>query len=235
MKVAYNDEYGGFCLSLEGLDLLARKKGVSITWYERVYDFDYEYKRVVSFLDIKEKNFLALTKDMGEKIGDINNNIVFSPHIDEHKDRIDGDLISVIEELGSKAAASFSSLAVIEIPDHCCLKIQDDDGKEVVSWCEVNNCHQHMQDIENNKLQAKAVHDFVDSMIGAFESGFLESNTLTLAEIHRMAQNYVLDTYSVVTPLLVDEWGEDLAKSAGLNSISKNKKLTSMVDMPLTE
>lgn len=68
-----------------------------------------------------------------------------------------------------------------------------------------------------NQIKADAVNEFVCSMIGALESGFIESNTITLATIHRVAQNHCKGSYGVALPHIVEQWGEDVAILCGLN------------------
>jgi hypothetical protein len=66
-----------------------------------------------------------------------------------------------------------------------------------------------------NQIKADAVNEFVCGMIGALESGFIDKNTLTLAQLHRVAQNHVKDTYSIDLPHITEQWGEDVAKLCG--------------------
>jgi len=67
-----------------------------------------------------------------------------------------------------------------------------------------------------NKLKAEAVINFVDLMIGAFESGFVDKNNPTLSEIHQVARNHVRDTYGEEYPPIDQRWGKELAKECGL-------------------
>jgi hypothetical protein len=46
-----------------------------------------------------------------------------------------------------------------------------------------------------NQIKADAVNEFVCSMIGALESGFIDSEQLTLAQLHRVAQNIGLTRF----------------------------------------
>lgn len=67
-----------------------------------------------------------------------------------------------------------------------------------------------------NQIKADAINEFVNTMIGALEAGFVEGNNLTLAQLHRVAQNHVKDAYGIELPNLVDQWGEDTAKECGM-------------------
>lgn len=73
---------------------------------------------------------------------------------------------------------------------------------------------------EQTKEQVKAdgISEFVTHMIAALEAGFIDRNTASLAEIHRVMQNYCLDTYGVKLPHITDQWGEDTAKLCGLQA-----------------
>lgn len=53
-----------------------------------------------------------------------------------------------------------------------------------------------MSDIEN-EMMAYAISEFVNSMIGAYESGFVDRDVCTLAEIYRAAQLHVKDDYNI--------------------------------------
>ena len=65
---------------------------------------------------------------------------------------------------------------------------------------------------ENDKHKARVVMDFANMHVGAFDSGFVDGNTLTVYDVHRSAQNYVKDTFNVEVKGLADEWGELTAK-----------------------
>lgn len=67
--------------------------------------------------------------------------------------------------------------------------------------------------LENTK--AAAVMEFVDLMIGAFESGFVNENTLNLAQLHRIAENHVKDSFNVTYAGIVERHGRELAVECG--------------------
>ena len=60
------------------------------------------------------------------------------------------------------------------------------------------------------KIQASAVEEFVNTMIGAFAAGFVNKNNPTLQQIHRVAQNHVKVNYGVDMPHIVEQWGQDM-------------------------
>ena len=47
-----------------------------------------------------------------------------------------------------------------------------------------------------NEIKAAAVKDFVNMMIGARESGFVDSSSCNLAQIHQVARNHIRDRYA---------------------------------------
>lgn len=69
-----------------------------------------------------------------------------------------------------------------------------------------------------NQIKAAAVKEFVSMMIGAFESGFIDTPKLTLAQLHRVAQNHCKDSYGIDTPDIVAEWGEETSRECGLGA-----------------
>jgi hypothetical protein len=73
--------------------------------------------------------------------------------------------------------------------------------------------------MNEDKIKADAVKNFVNLMIGALEAGFVDSNRPTLAEIHQVAKHHIKDTYGIDTPNIYEEWGEDVAELCGINDI----------------
>ena len=69
----------------------------------------------------------------------------------------------------------------------------------------------------DEQIKADAINEFVCSMIGALDSGFIEENTANLAQIHRVMQNYCKDKYAIDIPHIAEQWGEDIAKLCGLS------------------
>jgi hypothetical protein len=70
-----------------------------------------------------------------------------------------------------------------------------------------------------NQIKADAIVDFISNMIGALESGFIDTPNCNLAQIHRVAQNHIKDNYGIETPSLAEQWGEDVANECGAKSI----------------
>ncbi len=69
-----------------------------------------------------------------------------------------------------------------------------------------------------DEMKAKAVIDFVNMMIGAFESNFVEDNSPTLAEVHQAARHHIKDNYGIDTPNITEEWGVLMAELCGVKS-----------------
>ena len=65
------------------------------------------------------------------------------------------------------------------------------------------------------QIKAEAVMEFVNMLIDAFESGFIDENTLTISTLHRVAQNYCKDSLGIELPHITEQWGEDTAKLCG--------------------
>lgn len=80
--------------------------------------------------------------------------------------------------------------------------------------------------IEQTKEQIKAdgINEFVTHMIAALEAGFIDTNKATLAEIHKVMQNFCLDAYGVKLPTLTEQWGEDTAKLCGFPLTAEAKE-----------
>lgn len=68
----------------------------------------------------------------------------------------------------------------------------------------------------SNEVAANAIRKFVQSMIGAYETGFVDKNNPTLAEIHQVAKNHIKDFYGIDVPDIIEEFGSDVAISCGM-------------------
>ena len=64
-----------------------------------------------------------------------------------------------------------------------------------------------------NAIKANAIMDHVNHIIGAYEAGFVDSPTLDLSQLYRVAQVHVKDGYGVDFPMLNEVWGEELAEA----------------------
>ena len=64
---------------------------------------------------------------------------------------------------------------------------------------------------ELNKLKSDAVMEFVNSMIGAYESGFIEVHESNLADVYMCAKQHVNMNYKTDVKSLDEEWGKCIA------------------------
>ena len=128
MKIILNKCFGGFGVSKEAHELYAKKKGLTLYWYEYVFN-NGSYKRTTSY----SRSDRALIKDFGD--------VVFKPNDDfwdyclelDESRRTDFALIEVVEELGSeRASGPCSKLVVVDIPDDLDYVIDDYDGIETL-------------------------------------------------------------------------------------------------------
>jgi len=74
--------------------------------------------------------------------------------------------------------------------------------------------------MNENQIKADAINNFVSTMIGAFESGFVDKNNPTLSEIHQVARNHVKDNYDIELPNIVEQWGENVANDCGKDQVA---------------
>lgn len=75
--------------------------------------------------------------------------------------------------------------------------------------------------LENTK--AAAIMEFVDLMIGAFESNHVTTNSFTLAQIHRIAEHHNKNNFGVTYDNIVERHGKELAIQCGLNLNGKGE------------
>lgn len=69
--------------------------------------------------------------------------------------------------------------------------------------------------MSESQVKAGAVKEFVTTIVGALDAGFIDGNTFTVAQIYEVARNHIKDTYGIETKTLSDVWGEDVAKLCG--------------------
>lgn len=68
----------------------------------------------------------------------------------------------------------------------------------------------------NGEMCANAIKTFVNLMVGAHETGFVNKNNPTIAEIHQVAKNHIQNAHGITTPNIVEEFGIDVAVSCGM-------------------
>ncbi len=129
MKVAYNSCFGGFNLSSKALDEFAKRKGISLTWYNQNGN---EYVKIEGVPKTDSMSFYPLTKDCGGVINKIENGVFYYPDFYEKEMRTDSDLIAIIEEMGGDADGVCADLSIEEIPDGASFEIDEYDGNESI-------------------------------------------------------------------------------------------------------
>lgn len=78
-----------------------------------------------------------------------------------------------------------------------------------------------MIDLTVNEIKAEAVKDFVNMIVGAYESGFTDTPIASIAQIHRAAQIYCSDNYGAEIQSISDTWGEAVAEACADNAATR--------------
>lgn len=102
-KIVYNNCFGGFSLSKQGIELYAELAGIKLYSVKETYDICY-------YTDPEHKNYWS-SRDIP---------------------RTDPALVQVIETIGSNANGSFAELAIHELPSGTKYRIDEYDGIESV-------------------------------------------------------------------------------------------------------
>lgn len=75
--------------------------------------------------------------------------------------------------------------------------------------------------------KAEAVKEFVNMMIGALESGFVDTSNPSLATVHQAYRHHVKDNYGIDMPNIVEDWGQAVAELAGLKPTTNPTEISS--------
>lgn len=132
MKVVINTCYGGFSLSEEATKLYFKLKGLEVNRYIQTEESNKIYRKCVTPKESESWKALDVIGDHPEIISSkvVNSNIFSYSSVD----RSDPILIQVVEILGSELSSrSYSSLDIVDIPDHVNWEIEEYDGCERVS------------------------------------------------------------------------------------------------------
>jgi hypothetical protein len=129
MKVVINRCYGGFSLSVEAMELYAKKISKAV-YPEQVNAYFTQYWLVPEEERVKPINWnKASIKQKTEYNRKIEEQMINNRNFERH----DPILVEVVEELGEKASGQFADLEIIEIPDDVEYTIQEYDGVEWVA------------------------------------------------------------------------------------------------------
>jgi len=128
LKVAINNGGNGFGLSTEAIRYIAKLKNSNVYCYHQTYRGSFDSKNEYTRIDDNygDDGFVYyMTEDAGHITDELRGNL-FTPFVS----RDDSFLIKTIEDLGSKASASYSNIQIIEIPNNSkftIIKNLDDD------------------------------------------------------------------------------------------------------------
>ena len=131
MKVAYNGCFGGFSLSPLALTEFAKKKGLTLFWYNSEGFSPAVYTRIKGVPEDSIFGSSCFTEDIGDKVTEYPKGSFYHPDFYDDA-RSDSDLIDVIESLGYKANGMCADLQIEEIPDGSSFEITEYDGNESV-------------------------------------------------------------------------------------------------------
>lgn len=130
MKVVINTCYGGFSISDEALEALAKRKGLTLYWFASLFNSDrltaLPLADVQASPTLSKRHYLT----MAYTSPDAGDETYFENRPD---DRSDPDLVAVVEELGERANGSHAQLKIVEIPDGVDYVVEEYDGRECVA------------------------------------------------------------------------------------------------------
>lgn len=75
---------------------------------------------------------------------------------------------------------------------------------------------------ELNEMKAKAVMEFVNTQVGAFEANFVEGNEVSLYSMYRFAQLHISDNYDVKIDDMANVWGDHMPELCKSNNEKVN-------------
>ena len=106
-----------------------------------------------------------------------------------------------------------SELSYNHDPDNGCIELMV--NKEIIAtWvCDGGDPEVEFADFKKiyHSGQASAVMNFVNTQVGAFESGFIDDNEVSLYSMYRFAQHHVKDNYSVEVKSMGEQWGNEFS------------------------
>jgi hypothetical protein len=130
MKVVINKCFGGFSLSLKGLEKYLELQGKKAFFYKTIYKNRHR-TGCIKYTNIDSDDMFVNCSDvdLGDKIENIPNEHFIS-YLDIKRD--DPYLIQTVEDLGEAASGRCSDLKIVDIPDDVDWEIDEYDGMETV-------------------------------------------------------------------------------------------------------
>lgn len=79
-----------------------------------------------------------------------------------------------------------------------------------------------LNEIQSDVVKADAVMNFVETILGAYESGFIDKHTMNLVQLHECARSHIETNYSISMPRIDQKWSEECI-DAFRNGIEEDK------------
>lgn len=134
-KVVYNNCFGGFDFSEEGMKEYARLKGFEIfpendNFYYIFWTIPEDHEDRNTFNKLGKKKWSTRTKEENKLHDEIYTKYTISPRDLERTDPV---LVQVVESLGSERASGlFAELRIADIPEGAAYRIDEYDGNESI-------------------------------------------------------------------------------------------------------
>lgn len=138
MKVVINNCYGGFSLSLKGIQEYLKLKSKNAYFYKQTKFKHCDGTEVHVRVGINEKSGFTncILKDLGKEIiGDFDEKLYGKDNYFSSYDipRDDPDLVKVVKKLGKRSWGDCAELKIVEIPDNVKWTLDEYDGMEHIA------------------------------------------------------------------------------------------------------
>lgn len=143
MKIVLNKTFGGFGLSSQAIEEIAKRKGKKIYLFTNRFKEPYlpttheaiesePFGSFVCFTVPNPNDYNLNIKGEDGTYKEANKTYESISFEISRENRTDQDLVAVVEQLGKKANGKFAELYVVEIPDNIEFEIDDYDGWETL-------------------------------------------------------------------------------------------------------